>query len=141
MSYYLFTSYLPLDNRLLDKESICQALNCTLTANYIEQKHNVSLARIERVNLHSLGSYLKALPIHTCASTVKLIHGWSPTYATLCHQGWQHLAICPCCQTTVDSTHLLKCPATSTIKSHELALQFPLLHNYHTHSYTYYLSL
>jgi len=41
------------------------------------------------------------------------MHGWIPTYASLCRQGREPSSICPQCQSTVETKeHVLICPSS-----------------------------
>lgn len=53
---------------------------------FLQHKHGLSEAVMDLVNILALQGYLSSLKLPQCASTVKLIHDWIPTYATLCKQ-------------------------------------------------------
>ncbi len=53
-------------------------------------------------------------------NTVKLLHGWAPTYAYLCRQGHHPSPLCPRCKTCVETNeHILQCshPEASASRS------------------------
>jgi len=92
--------------------SIQAYLSFQSTAQYVLDKHNLTLATLAHTNLFALQSYLQDLPVFTRASTAKLIHGWAPTYSLLFQQECCPSPLCPRCQLTVVTTkHVLICTA------------------------------
>jgi hypothetical protein len=101
---------------------------CTLlwdsTATYIHRKHGLSFSKLQHVNTNALKQYILSLPITKCANIVKVMHGWVPTYASLCRQGWEHSSLCPRCNCrveTVDRIHI--CAHPSATQCHQTLLQ------------------
>lgn len=85
-------------------------LSYSITQQYIKNKHNLDMRKLDKVNLVTLHHYISSIPIHSRASTVKLIHGWA-TFAKLCQQGCKTSPICPQCLSTVETQdHVLTCP-------------------------------
>jgi hypothetical protein len=67
-------------------EGIYSAIGYEDLSCYIEQKHNLTPAKLDELNLKALQEYLSALPIFQRASTSKIIHDWIPTSGTLCQR-------------------------------------------------------
>jgi hypothetical protein len=44
---------------------------------YLHKKHNLSFAKMDKVNVIALQSYLTSLKSHKCSSIVKMIHNWT----------------------------------------------------------------
>jgi hypothetical protein len=87
------------------------------TIDYISHKHGITQALLERISIHALRQHIESLPIHIRASTIKLIHGWMPTYAILCRQGRSSSSLCPRCHTQVETpSHVFKCQANQAIQ-------------------------
>jgi len=76
-------------------------LSFSPTSSYICSKHNFNKSALDKVNIFALGQYIKSLNIHWRATTVKLIHGWIPTFASLCCQGHESSPICPRCSLAI----------------------------------------
>jgi hypothetical protein len=72
-------------HKLVGNLSTCltNVLGCETTADYILQKHGLSQAQLKHMNTAALESFLCQLKISERANTVKLIHGWIPTMASL----------------------------------------------------------
>jgi len=78
---------------------------------YMSSKFNVPKGAFESTSMSSLGNYLNKFKTHVWASISKLIYDWIPTYGTLCRQGRTHSALCPRCQSRVETiTHIQQCP-------------------------------
>jgi hypothetical protein len=78
---------------------------------FLQHKHGLSEAVMDLVNILALQGYLSSLKLPQCASTVKLIHDWIPTYATLCKQKRGPCPLCPQCKSAVEtSDHVITCP-------------------------------
>lgn len=89
-------------------------------ATYISQRHSLTPS----IMVLALQTVIRGLKIHQRATTVKLIHGWVPTYGDLCRQGRAHESICPRCKSTVETQeHVLMCPSPSAVESGNLSLQ------------------
>jgi len=80
------------------------------TLRYITQKHNISPHHIGEINQIALKRYLLSQKKIIRASTVKLIHGWKPTYASLCRQGRMHSPMCAQCHEHIETAaHIIIC--------------------------------
>jgi len=70
--------------------------------------------------MEALKKVLSSMKMFKRASTVKLLHGWAPTYAYLCRQGHHPSPLCPRCKTCVETNeHILQCshPEASASRS------------------------
>ncbi len=64
-----------------------------------------------------------SIKTHQRATTIKLMHEWIPTYASLCRQERESSSICPRCHSTVETKeHLLICPLPEAIHHRILLL-------------------
>jgi ABC-type transporter Mla MlaB component len=89
---------------------IATSLSWETTATYIHQKQDLSLSKLHRVNTSALQRYLNSIPIINRVNTIKLIHGWLPTYALLCCQGRESSSLCPRCALRVETIdHIHQC--------------------------------
>lgn len=80
------------------------------------------------LNTLALQYYLNSLKPHQKASTVKLLHDWSPTYSTLCRQGRECSPLYPRCLYTVETPpHVKECPDLDASKKCQLLLHSFLL--------------
>jgi hypothetical protein len=105
------------------KEDIHASLGYEALMDYLALKSNLTEAKLARVNSSTRGKYIRGQKPHHRGSTVKLIHGWHPTYATLCRQGQTPSPICPQCSSTVEtSTHILVCPCPQATSSRKTIL-------------------
>ncbi len=78
---------------------------------------------MQHVNTSALQRYLLTLPIMRQANTIKLIHGWIPTYASLCPQGREPTSICPRCASQVETTeHFHQCTDDKAFSSQQSLL-------------------
>lgn len=69
---------------------------------------------MDKVNLSALQTFIRKLKISQWTTTVKLIHGWVPTYVFLCWQGRVRDAIFPSCKSMVETRdHVFCCPSPS----------------------------
>jgi len=66
-----------------DKE-LHSLLSFESTSKYICTRHDITDAKIEKSISHALQYFLHTLPIARRATTVKIIHGWHPTFSKLC---------------------------------------------------------
>jgi len=83
---------------------------------YLHQKHNLSPAKMDKVNTIALQSYLSSLKIHKCASIVKMIHNWIATYRMLSRQGREPSPICPRCGSVIEtSDHGYRCSQVQAV--------------------------
>jgi hypothetical protein len=120
----LFSSY-PTYHKMVGNltSSIPEALSFASTLVYISKKHSISKAIHNNTNFLALKQYLSSLSVFTRANTVKLIHGWVPTYASL-RQGREPSPICPQYQSTTKTTdHILQCPGAHARNNRQLLLQ------------------
>lgn len=86
------------------------------TSTYLFNRHGLSDSKLAHTNVQALWHHIESMPIHTRASTIKLIHGWMPTYAILSRQGRSETPLCPCCNTRVEtSPHVFTCQETQAI--------------------------
>jgi hypothetical protein len=118
-------------------EGIYSAIGYEDLSCYIEQKHNLTPARLDKVNLKALQKYLSALPIFQRASTSKIIHDWIPTYG-LCQQGREYSPLCLRCSTTVETCeHIRTCQHSDAITSRRKLLDafLSMLLKCHTPTY------
>jgi len=53
----------------------------------IDHKHNINITTINHINTIAQKKTLSAMKVFQRASTVKLLQGWAPTFASLCCQG------------------------------------------------------
>jgi len=90
-----------LDILLFKNKGIFSSFGYDALIQYIEQKHNLTQAKLDRINLSALQEYLCGLTVSHRASTSKVIHDWIPTYSTLCRQGCEHSPLCPRCSKKV----------------------------------------
>lgn len=91
-------------------DSLNELLGYENTLQYISKKDNISSYHIGGINQHALKKYLLSQKVFTRASTVKLIHGWIPTYVSLCRQGRMHSLICLQCKEHIESSdHIRVC--------------------------------
>ncbi len=67
--------------------SVNDALGYHEILTFASGKHDFHPYDIDRINTNALKKALNSMKIFQRASTVKLIHGWAPTYAFLCRQG------------------------------------------------------
>jgi len=107
--YSMYPSFYKINDNLDD--SVYSSMGCSQLLEYIQWKHGLQEAKMERVNILVLQGCLTKLKFHKRASIVKLIHDWIPTYATLCHQDREPCPLCPHCKSTIEtSSHVITCP-------------------------------
>jgi hypothetical protein len=93
----------------LGKE-ITSCLGYESLLSYIDSKHGLAESKLSHTTLTSLGTYLWGQKPHLRANTVKLIHGWNPSYAILSRQGHCQSNLCPRCHLMVETAdHFLRC--------------------------------
>jgi len=98
------------------QSEIYTTLSYESTAKYLESRLSLTPSKLIHINSIALCRYMESLKIHKHATTIKLLHGWAPTYASLCRQGRSHTSICPRCNVHVETTaHVYSCPAESVI--------------------------
>jgi len=82
----------------------------------LESRHSLTAPKLTHINTNALHPYIESLRIQKRATVLKLLHGWVPTYSSLCCQGRSHTSVCLCCQTFVEtSSHVSICPAESAV--------------------------
>jgi hypothetical protein len=63
------------------------------------------------LHTYAIQQYLSKLHIFKRVTLIKLIHGWNPTLAILCHQGRALSSVCSRCNTTTETIdHIIQCP-------------------------------
>jgi hypothetical protein len=83
---------------------------------YIWHKHNLSMAEFKVPHTAALWHALAKQTVFKWSATIKLIHGWNPTYAALCRKGWEYTSICPQYKKIVETTdHVYKCLDTKVM--------------------------
>jgi hypothetical protein len=93
-------------------------------ANYKKIKHNLTEPKLQKVHVIALANYLANIQAHHRATLSKLIHGWIPTYSSLCRQGKEPSPLCPRCKSRVESwEHILECPNHQAVESRRDALK------------------
>ncbi len=109
--------------------NVIDTLGFQTLSDYLSKRHNLTLSKLDKIHLISLQSYICQLKSTTRFSTVKLIHGWLPTYGSLCGQGRRSDPIWPRCQATTETPeHFLICQHPMAVsKRHDLLNIF--LHN------------
>jgi hypothetical protein len=103
-------------------EEISQGLFSTLGFNtlleYLQKKHNLSMAKLQNTNLTVLQNHLLSLKPHNRATICKLIHNWIPTYSVLCCQGREPSSLCPRCRQKVETNdYIYSCQQGDAVKS------------------------
>ena len=104
-------------------EGFYSAIRYSDMASFIQRKHNLSEAKLLRIHLLALHGHFAKLKPFQRPSVSKMIHGWIPTYGTLCRQGRESSPLCPRCNSTVETCdHIFNCPHPLAIESHHVAL-------------------
>lgn len=97
---------------------IYSAYGYTALSDYLHQKHNLSPAKMDKVNVLALQSFLSSMKVHKQASFIKMIHNWIPTYSMLSRQGRKPSPLCPRCCTAIEtSQHVYKCSQSQAISN------------------------
>ena len=97
---------------------IYSAYGYTALSDYLHQKHNLSPAKMDKVNVLALQSFLSSMKVHKQASIIKMIHNWIPTYSMLSRQGRKPSPLCPRCCTAIEtSQHVYKCSQSQAISN------------------------
>lgn len=79
-------------------------------AKYMQQKHQLTEAKLQWVNLLPLHHHLTSMKPHNQASVSKLIHRWIPMYSTLSRQGRVPSPFCPRSHTSRETwDHVFSC--------------------------------
>lgn len=108
--------YLMLDEGVLSTsgnmdDSIYSSMGYSQLMEYVHQKHGLSEAVMDWVNILALQGYLLKLKVQHRASIVKWVHDWILTYTTLCRQDREPCYLCTCCNSFIEtSTHVISCP-------------------------------
>jgi len=121
----LFSSY-PESHKVIEDlgKEFHSITTYSMMVHYLHTWHDLSKAKIGKINLYALHTLLKHVSIHKWANTVKMMHDWIPTYSTLCRQGREPSPICPrCCLTVGTPSHILVCHDTSATCNQSLYLQ------------------
>jgi hypothetical protein len=131
--YALFPCYHKLTGNL--SGALTDTLAYNSSTQYLHSKHKLMTAKVEHINTVALQQYLSKLPIFKRATIVKMIHGWNPSLAILCHQGRAPSPICSrCSSATETNSHIIQCPNSLSIANRISRLRNFLrrLSQYHT---------
>jgi len=66
------------------QSEIYTTLSYESTAKYLESRLSLTPSKLIHITSTALRRYMESLKIHKRATTIKLLHGWAPTYASLC---------------------------------------------------------
>jgi len=79
----LFSSY-PESHKVIEDlgKEFHSITTYSIMAHYLHTQHDLSNAKIGKINLYALHTLFQHLSIHKWANTVKMMHDWIPTYST-----------------------------------------------------------
>jgi len=108
---------------------IYSAYGYSALQDYLHQKYNLSPAKMDKVNVLALQSFLSSLKVHKRASKIKMIQNWIPTYSMLCRQGRKASSLCPRCSKVIEtSKHVYKCSQPQAVSNCSYFLKEYLSH-------------
>jgi len=104
-------------------EDFYMSMGYTALASHINDRLNISSAKLNRTNLGALSTYLSSLKPPIRASTAKLINNWIPTHSVLYQRGRAPSSLCLRCNSFVEtSEHIMSCPNIKVPSSRKSSL-------------------
>jgi hypothetical protein len=64
-------------------QAVKEALRYKNMLQYIQKKHGLTEALLDKIEAKALGTYLRSIPVHKRTTIIKIIHGWLPTHSFL----------------------------------------------------------
>jgi hypothetical protein len=121
----VFSNYPHYHKMIVDlSQGLFSTLGFTTLMDYLQHKHNLSMAKLQNTNLTALQEYLLSLKPHNRATICKQIHNWIPTNSVLCRQGRKPSSLCPQCRQEIEtSDHIWSCQQVDAITSRRNFLQ------------------